>query len=184
MDGIGSVVFTLIVSVVLLCAAIPSLQSVQFSNGKKRAFDKGDFVFSGKMKYAGGLNLPVNAVCNVHCLRSEMIIESNGQDFHLPSDKLISVSIMKNTEMKRQYVSSPGGAIAGAIIAGPLGALIGGGVSKRNIRLKSRYLVIAYESKERIEYILFDATYNASVANRLNKHYRYLQKRTNVRIDL
>lgn len=56
------------------------------------------------------------------------------KSFSLPVEKLIDVSVMTNREIQKQYVSSVGGAVAGAMLFGSVGAILGGSaVSKAGI---------------------------------------------------
>lgn len=93
-------------------------------------------------------------MCKLTCLRSRIIMQANGQEFNLQTDKLIDVSIMTNTEIQKQYVSSAGGAVAGAMLLGPIGAILGGSASKRSIKTNTKYLIFTYLADVQTKYIL------------------------------
>ena len=48
----------------------------------------------------------------------------------------------------KQYISSIGGGIAGAMIAGPLGAIIGGRIKKKDIKKTRYFFNIIYQTDE------------------------------------
>ena len=123
-------------------------------------------------------------MCKLTCFRSRIIIQANGQEFNLQTDKLIDVSIMTNTEIHKQYVSSAGGAVAGAMLLGPIGAILGGSDSKRSIKTNTKYLIFTYLADVQTKYILFDVTKKTPQAKRLVKQFSYLKNKDTVKIDL
>ena len=61
------------------------------------------------------------------------------------------------TEIQQQYVSSVGGAVGGAVLFGPLGAMIGGRAKKKTDTTTTYYMIITYKNAENnIAYIGFD----------------------------
>lgn len=150
----------------------------------KKKYGKDEFLFFEKFPHSSGLNLPQNVMCNVFCLRSRIVIEANGQEFSLPAEKIIDVSVMTNKEIHKQYVSSVGGAVAGAMLLGPLGAALGGSATKKRIKEKSKYLIFTYKNKEDMKYILFDVTKKTSNANKFKNKFRDLKKNNKVKIEL
>ena len=101
----------------------------------------------------------------------------------METSKLLDVSVMTQTEIQKQYVSSVGGAVAGAVLLGPIGAIIGGRATKKTVNNTSKYLVITYISDEETKYIVFDTT-NSFVGNGIKNKYKYLKKNENIRVEL
>lgn len=149
----------------------------------KKKYGKTEFLFLNKFKFTGGLELPQNVMCRIICLKSRIVMLANGQEFNLPTEKLIDVSVMTNTEIQKQYVSSAGGAVAGALLLGPVGAILGGSASKRSVRTNTKYLIFTYRDGEQSKYILFDVTKKVSAAKKFEKRFKYLKK-TTTKIDL
>lgn len=139
----------------------------------------------GKLRLVGGLfDLPQGTICKVVYNKDRIMFFASGQEFTLQAEKMLDVSVMTTTEIQKQYVSSIGGAVAGAVLLGPLGAIIGGSASKKTIRNKQKYLVIAYVSGADTKYIVFDVTTSPNIGSRLQTMYRYLKKNEKVKIDL
>ena len=67
----------------------------------------------------------------------------------------MSAQIILLQEIQREYNSSIGGAIGGAIAFGALGAMIGGRAKKKEIRTATTYLIVTYEKEDSINYIAF-----------------------------
>lgn len=139
---------------------------------------------SGQLKLIGGLgDLPTGTSCKTLCNSARMKFSASGQDFVLETSKLLDVSVMTQTEIQKQYVSSVGGAVAGAVLLGPIGAIIGGRASKKTVNNTSKYLVIAYVSEGETKYIVFDVT-NNFFGNSVKNKYKYLKKQENIRVEL
>lgn len=140
---------------------------------------------SGRLQLIGGLSdLPQGSMCKVFYNQGRIRFIVSGQEFTLEANKMIDVSVMTPTEIQKQYVSSVGGAVAGAILLGPIGAIIGGSASKKTIRKTSRYLVISYRSDGEIKYIVFDVSTEMLLGNSIKNTYKNLKKNENIRVEL
>lgn len=140
---------------------------------------------TGQLTLIEGLaNLPQGSVCDIYYNQVRIKFVASGQDFNLDVSKLLDVSVMTSTQIQQQYVSSIGGAVVGAVLLGPLGAIIGGSAKKKNINSKTRYLVISYISNDETKYIVFDVTNNSVLGNQLEKKYKALKSYENVKVEL
>ena len=70
--------------------------------------------------------------------------------------KITDISVKTDVEIQKQYVSSAGGAIAGGMVFGPLGAIVGGRVKEKKTREFTYYLIFTYRSDAEISYISFE----------------------------
>ena len=77
-------------------------------------------------------------------------------------NKILDVNIKSEKEIQTNYTSSIGGAVGGAILFGPLGAMIGGRRKKKVDKICHSYLILTYknEKENKIDYISFDVTNN------------------------
>ncbi|WP_312280804.1 hypothetical protein [Oscillibacter sp.] len=171
------IVYTLFVIGICLAIVFPQIQA-------QRKYGKGEFKFLGKFKFVSGLNLPQNAKCKVVCLNKKIAVEAIGQEVNLSTEKIINVDILTNTEIQKQYVSSVGGAIAGAMVLGAFGAILGGAATQRNIKINTKYLIFTYRGEDKPEYIIFDASNNIASAKRFCKEFRGLNKNSKIKIDI
>ena len=178
----------------LVCAYIVAFGAVGMylipKRRKKKRMDKrfgGDeFLFMGKFPHLAGLNLPDNIKCKVYCLRSRIVIEALGQEYSLPVERIVDVSTMSKTDVQKQYVSDAGGAVAGGMAMGPIGAMLGGGVREKTILNVSKFLVFTYmgNNGERVKYIVFNAKERMKAAKQFTDAFKSLKKRQKVKIDL
>ncbi|WP_297236189.1 hypothetical protein [uncultured Flavonifractor sp.] len=179
------------ICLIIFLVAIPVTSSVfvykkmSIQNGVET--QKAAFLLNmhGKLTLVGGsLNLPSGTTCKVKYNPNQITFSANGQEFILESSKMIDVSIMTQTDIQKQYVSSAGGAIAGALLLGPLGAIIGGSPSKKSIKSKQKYLVFSYISNDETNYIVFDITKDTAAGNRIKATYNFLKKNEKVKVEL
>jgi len=80
-------------------------------------------------------------------------------------------------EIQKAIVSNAGGAVAGGMMFGALGALIGGREKEKTIRNVTIYLIITYQGNEKEEYIAFDVTYDYKRANEFVKLFSLTNKK-------
>lgn len=131
---------------------------------------------SGNFIHVSGLPFPPNAKCKIKCDANNVVFSCMKIDFALSRGAVISVACQTDREIQSQYVSSAGGAIGGALLFGPIGAMIGGRAKKKNSFKVNHYLMIAYKeapNSTEIKYIVVDCTnslYNArSIKSTLSK---------------
>ncbi len=97
---------------------------------------------------------------------NEITMDANSTQFSVTYDKVSDVQVMTNVDIQKQYVSSIGGAVGGAVLFGPLGAMVGGRAKQKKIRTIENYLVITYWKDDTLDYISFKL-FERSNADRL-----------------
>lgn len=136
-----------------------------------------------KLKLVGGIeSLPSGYKCEIIYNESGMWIHGGGQEFFLDAAKMIDVSVLTQKEIQKQYVSSIGGAVAGAMLLGPFGAIIGGMATQKKVQSKKKYLVITYISGE-TKYIVFDLDGSMAAAH-IKDTFSHLKKTRKVARNL
>lgn len=181
MDEFSTViVVTLAVLAALLISYAPELKA-------KKHYGKECFVAYAKLEHTYGLNFPQGTKVGITFLLDRILFNAHNQELSLSESKLVDVSTMKLMDIQKQYVSSAGGAITGAMIAGPLGAMVGGRAKVRNIKSRSKYLVIAYKDtpdSPESKYITFDITSANYRVKSIPRHYRYLSNTQSDAVEL
>lgn len=112
-----------------------------------------------KYKFTHVLGLPImeGAVCNVVSEHDKIIIEAQGTVLSLNKERITYIGKEKNIQKYSQAISSVGGAIAGGMLFGGIGAAIGGSATSRNFQSKKQYLIITYIGKDAtVKYVVFD----------------------------
>lgn len=94
-----------------------------------------------------GLPVPVNTPAQLYYFDDHIEIDAGGVEYDLALDNVQGIAVQQNVEQQTQFVSSAGGAILGAAVAGPIGAAIGGRAKKKTTKQTNWYLVIHYIGK-------------------------------------
>lgn len=110
--------------------------------------------------------------------------KSGSIQFKLAKSKIVDISITTDTDIQKQYVSSIGGAVGGAVLFGPLGAMIGGRAKQKKTINVSYYMIITYKNEnDELKYIGFDVTYALSKAKKFESEFKKTNN-TITRVDL
>ncbi len=108
-------------------------------------------------KHLSGLPLAQDISCTITADEHSFKITGGGNSFELEKYKVTSIDIKTDREIQQQYVSSIGGAVAGAALFGPLGAIIGGRAKKKTVSEKvQHYLIFTYRTDGEIRYVGFE----------------------------
>lgn len=117
--------------------------------------------------HEAGLPIANGTDCIVKYNADSFIFTGSGNTFNLNINKITDICIKTDKEIQKQYVSSIGGAVAGGMVFGPLGAIVGGRAKKKNIKTINRYLIFTYLKEGNIDYISFDVTNNWTKADNI-----------------
>lgn len=109
----------------------------------------------GNFKHVAGLSISENTDCDVFYCKDDIVIESSGLSYNLPHDRVTDICIKTETEIHSSYVSSIGGAIGGAVLFGPIGAVIGGRVKEKKKKENKKILIFTYTKDNNVQYLGF-----------------------------
>ena len=140
----------------------------------------------GKYELLSGLNMPTGTTCKVVAAGDKLVISALKQEYTLPNRKIIGVDIQTIKDFQKQYVSSVGGAVAGGVLLGPLGAILGGMAKQKIVKNTTPLLIVTYEKEPGdIQYIVFKLPPNGSYfANGLVSAYKRPTKNIKTSIEL
>lgn len=124
-----------------------------------------------------GLPVAEGTYCQIYYFDDFLEIVAAGIEYTLKMGQIHDISIRTESDVQSQYVSSTGGAILGAAIAGPVGAAIGGRTKKKEVRTVALYLTISYTNKDgNITYIAFDASHTPKCREMESLFHKRAQK--------
>jgi len=111
-----------------------------------------------------GLPLSEQSLCKIFLCEDKIVIKNikNDSTYSLAMDKILDMNIKSEQEIQTNYTSSIGGAVGGAVLFGPLGAMIGGRTKKKVDKTSHSYLIFTYnnEKENKTDFISFDVTNN------------------------
>lgn len=135
--------------------------------------------------HVNGLPISENLFCEVISFPNRIEFKAGTTNITLAREKITDMCIKTDVEIHQQYVSSIGGAVGGAVLFGPLGAMIGGRSKKKTDKKRHSYLIITYiGDQSELKYIGFDATINTIAATKLVAEFHRLNQNAEVRIQL
>ena len=136
------------------------------------------------MPHVTGLPIPDGAVCTVYVCPDRYIFDRDGSQFNLTFEKVTDVVCKTETEIQNNYVSSIGGAVAGAALFGALGAIVGGRAKKKTDKIIHKYLIFAYVKDEKTDFITFDCTDSLKTEVFVSAFKSYQQVQPGKQVDL
>lgn len=126
-------------------------------------------------KHMAGLPIAEGAHCYIYLCKDKIIFERNETIYNLTIDKINDVTIKSDVEIQKSYVSSVVGAVGGAMVFGPLGAMIGGRAKEKRSTTINNYLIFTYDKDGNTDYISFDVT-GASKAIKFVQFFQSIPK--------
>jgi hypothetical protein len=130
-----------------------------------------------------GLPIAEGVLCTVSSYNDKITIEGSGNKFNLDKNKLLDVTIKTNTEIEKSYISSAGGAVGGALLFGPLGAMIGGRTKTKESKIITSYLIFTYDKNGETQYIAFNINTDFS-ARKFVDEFQKIENKLIKEIDL
>lgn len=158
MEGAIILVIFLVIILLVLIISIPIISvknAKRKKNNKKRLKEIGCIV-EASMKHFNGLPIPEGSPCTFQVYEDYYKTMANGAEFKLDRSKVIDVCIKTDVEIQKQQVSSIGGAVGGAVLFGPVGAMIGGRAKTKETRTTTTYLIVTYMNDNEMKYIAYE----------------------------
>ncbi len=108
------------------------------------------------LSHVNGLPLAENLPCEILSYPDRIEFNAGTTNIKLAREKITDMCLKFDTEIQNQAVSSIGGAIAGGVMFGPLGAIIGGRVKNKQHKTTTQYLIITYTGEQgELKYVGF-----------------------------
>ena len=134
--------------------------------------------------HVNGLPIAENLWCEIQSYPDRIEFKSGTTNIALSRNKITDMCIKTDIEIQQQIVSNPGGAIAGAIVFGALGAIICGREKTKTQKKISSYLIITYINNQgKPAYIGFETTNNFSVS-KFVEEFKKLNTNSGIQIHL
>lgn len=178
--------FFIVIGVLLLIAIFSIYMAIKTSKIRKkvkaeqnkRIGELGAY-HTATLKHTKGLPVPEGTLCRLFLCHDKIVIECNGNKFNLEKSKLTDISMKTDIEIQKQYVSSIGGAVAGAVMFGALGAMIGGRAKEKKSKSINTYLIFTYKKGEGLDYIGFEITTSILLGRKFVDDFKSLNKQIN-----
>lgn len=156
MEALAFAIILMIIGVILFLRT--SKKSKENLKNKENKMETVIYKFDTEHQY--GLPISTGVTCTVLYDIDKFTFIGGGNTFNLAFNKITDVCIKTDTEIQKHYVSSIGGAVAGGVILGPLGAIVGGRAKEKKTSTSTDYLIFTYLKNGEINYISFNVTDN------------------------
>lgn len=159
-DGEAPVTLSLIIAVLIILYLIVGKQikklilKAAVRNKSRIPFLQNVTLFKCKVNHINGLALPEGAECKVLISPANIEFRAMGQKTRLGQHKIVDVSVHTKDEIHKQYVSSAGGAVAGGMLFGVIGAAVGGSIHLKSYKENSNFLIFSYHADQEIKCIV------------------------------
>jgi len=172
---------------IIFCVRMFVVTSKAKKEGKKKMKNlknQGLSVYAA-FHHVNGLPLAENLLCEVFSYPDRIEFKAGTTNIKLAREKITDMCLKFDTEIQNQAVSSIGGAMAGGVMFGTLGAIIGGRAKNKKVKTTTQYLIITYTGEQgELKYIGFDIKNNPPSAAKLVKEFRELNTNSGVQIEL
>jgi len=173
-----------LILIVIFCIRMIVVTS-RTKKARKEAIKKSGLMMHTAFNHVNGLPIAENLSCEIKSYPDRIDFKAGTTNIKLPREKITDMCIKTDTEIQNQAVSSIGGAIAGGVMFGALGAIIGGRAKNKKIKTATQYLIITYIGEHgELKYIGFDINNNLPSAAKLVKEFRELNTNSEVQIEL
>ena len=135
------------------------------------------------LSHFNGLPIAENTMTQIFSCPNEYEFLANNTSFKLDKSKVQDISITNDVEIQKSYSSSVGGAIGGAVLFGPLGAMIGGRAKEKTSRIIRNYLIFTYSDNNEIKYIAFNCS-SIKIANKFIKEFKQNNQNKSTTVNL
>lgn len=163
--------FLVLILSIVMARAISKAKKKE-KGARQQKMDDKQACASGSFSHVAGLPIAENTICELFYCPEKIEINANGTAFNLDLSKLTDISMKTDTEIQQHYVSSAGGAVGGALLFGPVGAMIGGRAQEKQTKETHTYLFLTYTKDDSVDYIAFDVTQQPFQAQHFVKEFQ------------
>ena len=171
LDGVGvGTMLIFIVSIGLIASSAAQRRKKKLAK-KQIKQELGDKNASWRGEYPHAIGLPIaeSVMCKVFYTPQGIAIDGAGSSYTIPMPKIMHIGIADSEQIQKSYVSSVGGAVAGAALFGPLGAMVGGRAKEKESKVVTHYLTITYQTDGETKYVSFNVSKDMANAQKLIK---------------
>ncbi len=133
---------------------------------KKNRDEKEKILSTSGAFIQGMLNYSRGTQCGIYAndteLKIQKLYDEKATTYHLTYDKIVNIQMLTETEIIQKSKSVIGGAVAGGLVLGPLGALIGGmaGTGTKQKKKTTYFMVINFisDSSNEVQILMFQVS--------------------------
>lgn len=177
-------VFIIIMLITLAISFVVWQSSATQKMSTDKAAEKGA-LFSGNYKHCTGLPIAEDIDCTLYAFSDKLVLSASGADFAINFDKVTDIQYLSEKDVQHIVHSSVSGAIAGSLLFGTLGAIIGGRAKTKTQTSYSYYLIITYKNtNDELAVMALECLNNISFPEKFIQEFRDNHKKETITIEL
>lgn len=182
-EVVFAIAVAVILTIILFSIPVLCIKNARQRKKIKKELKKSGCIVNVQMKHFNGLPVAEGAMCELQVYADCYKTIANGAEFKLDRTKVMDVCVKTDTEIQKQYVSSVGGAVGGAVLFGPIGAMIGGRAKQKESRIVTSYLIITYMKDDEIKYLAYEIACGfAGITKIINDFNTYKPQTTTIEL--
>ena len=151
---------------------------IQKEQKKQEKFEAETFDIK-KVKHISGLPIHDGAIGDIHYDYNNLVFSYQNTKYSLESNKILGAVYKLEKELIGvSHSSSIGGAIGGALLLGPVGAIIGGRKTTHKDYKNAYVFAVSYSKDDEVKYFVFQTEQNIFKLSQLCKHIEKREKET------
>ncbi|OPA76620.1 hypothetical protein BVG16_15675 [Paenibacillus selenitireducens] len=170
----GKIIGIIMFLVFIICGFLLRVPSKKSVEAKERMESLG-ILATVPLKHVEGLPLAENSHCMVSVAEDKVIIEGGGTDFNIGVSQIRAAEIKTDVEIANIVHSSAAKGIAGGLLFGPIGLVVGSRAMNKEKKTYSYYLVINYtNSAGELAVVMFESGTDPFVAKKITSKLKPL----------
>jgi hypothetical protein len=146
---------------------------IQGSRKKRRSLKEQNIIAQSSMHHVEGLPISEKTICVLSLTPDKLLIEGGGTDFNIGNSQIRAVEVKTDTEIANIVHSSAAKGIAGGLLFGPIGLIVGSRAKSKEKRTNTYYLIINYmNSSGEMAALMFDGGPSPLGANKISNKLR------------
>lgn len=143
-------------------------------------------IASSNLHHIEGLPLAEKTLCNIHVTPDLLIVEGGGTTFELKNSQIRAAEVKTDTEIANIVHSSAVKGIAGGLLFGPIGLVVGARATNKKQTTYTYYLIINFANSDgELTALMFDGGSSPFNAQRIsNKLHPILQNNPKAIVQL
>ena len=124
-----------------------SKRQIEKKENEKELRERG-IITSSSLHHVEGLPIAEKTVCTLHVTNDSLIIEGGGSSFELKSSQIRAAEVKTDAEIANIVHSSAVKGIAGGLLFGPIGLVVGARATNKKQTTYTHYLIVNFENSE------------------------------------
>lgn len=138
------------------------------SKSRKQQLQEDGVLAHANLSHVEGLPISEKTTCNLYVKNNELIIDGGGTEFKILNSQLRAAEVKTETEIANIVHSSATKGIAGGLIFGPIGLVVGARATNKEKKTRNYYFIINYEKfNGELAAMMFDSGMNPLPAQKI-----------------